>query len=86
MNSINDFTQLDWLLNQVETASPSAEDEYFERLDEQKVFFPAGKTYTRTVHYHYKHHTITKTEKVIISTRRNTVVHIYITPKKESQS
>lgn len=77
MDTINDFSQLDWLLNQVQNASPSAEDEYFTRIDEQTIYFPTGKRFTRTVHYHTKHHTITKTESVITNLRRNSVIHFY---------
>lgn len=89
MTNINDFQLLEWLLAQSGETSPSAEDEYFALADEQETqptFFPATTTVTRTTIHHYRHATITKTERIITNRRQNIVVHVYHTTDKENQS
>lgn len=81
MNEYDDFRDIDKILARAGVATRSAEDEYFDSLDEadtqSPIVFPVVETFTRTIHYHYKHATVTKVERVITSARRNVEVHIY---------
>ena len=88
MTSINDFNQLEWLLAQSGETSPSAEDEYFALIDDEQEtpHLPLATTVTRTTVHHYRHATITKTERIITNRRQNTTVHVYHSTTKENQS
>ena len=88
MTAINDFQLLEWLLAQSGETSPSAEDEYFALIDDEPAtpHLPLTTTVTRTTVHHYRHATITKTERIITNRRQNVVVHIYHTTDKENQS
>jgi hypothetical protein len=88
MTSINDFNQLEWLLAQSGETSPSAEDEYFALIDDEPEtpHLPLTTTVTRTTVHHYRHATITKTERIITNRRQNTTVHVYHSTTKENQS
>lgn len=85
MTTINDFQLLDWLLSQSGNVAPSAEDEYFDQVDDQPdpILMPVTTRVKRTTFHHYRHHTVITTESLITNRRQDVVVHIYHT--KENQ-
>lgn len=82
MKTINDFQLIKELIHEIPTESPSAEDEFFTRLEEQHELNSTLSdinltTVTRTTVHHYRHATVVKVERLITSTRRNSEIHIY---------